>query len=95
MVKTSYYAVLMNFNKGETAVHGCHCPADMAVCTRKVLARPWVGVFVPLALRLRYYYYYYYYYYYLHHHHDHYYLYMNAYCSLLFVRPSLALKAIL
>ena len=57
MVKTSYYAVLMKINKGETAVHGCHCPADMAVCTRKVLARPWVGVFVPLALRLRYYYY--------------------------------------
>ena len=57
MVKTSYYAVLMNFNKGETAVHGCHCPADMAVCTCNVLARPWVGVFVPLALRLRYYYY--------------------------------------
>ena len=84
--------MLMNSNKGETAVQGLHCPVDMAVCMRKVLARPWVGVCVPLALRLRYYYYYYYY---LHHHHDHYYLYMNAYCSLLFVRPSLALKAIL
>ena len=30
---------------------------------RYVLARPRVGVFVPLALKLRYYYYYYYYYY--------------------------------
>ena len=31
-------------NKAETAVHGCHCPGDMAVRMRKVLARPWVGV---------------------------------------------------
>ena len=26
----------------------------MAVCMREVLARPWVGVWVPLALRLSY-----------------------------------------
>ena len=26
------YAVLMRPNKAETAVHGCHCPGDMAVC---------------------------------------------------------------
>ena len=25
-------------------VHGCHCPGDMAVRMRKVLARPWVDV---------------------------------------------------
>ena len=37
-------AMLMRPNKAETAVHGCHCPGDMAVRMRKVLARPWVGV---------------------------------------------------
>ena len=31
-------------NKVETALHGCHCPGDMTVRMRKVLARPWVGV---------------------------------------------------
>ena len=25
------YAMLMKSNKAETAVHGCHCPGDMAV----------------------------------------------------------------
>ena len=40
---------LMSPNKGETAVHGCHCPGDMAVHMREVLARRWVGVCVPLA----------------------------------------------
>ena len=25
------YAMLMSPNKSETAVHGCHCPGDMAV----------------------------------------------------------------
>ena len=40
---------LMRPNKGETAVHGCHCPGDMAVHMREVLARRWVGVCVPLA----------------------------------------------
>ena len=39
-------------NKGETAVHGCHCPSDMAVRMREVLARPWIGICVPLALSL-------------------------------------------
>ena len=38
--------MLMRPNKAETAVHGCHCLGDMAVCMRKVLARPWVGVWV-------------------------------------------------
>ena len=48
------YAMLMSPNKGETAVHGCHCPSYMAVRMREVLARPWVGVCVPLALSLSY-----------------------------------------
>ena len=26
------YAILMRPNKTETAIHSCHCPADMAVC---------------------------------------------------------------
>ena len=33
------YAILMKPNKAETAVHGCHCPSDMALSMRKVLAR--------------------------------------------------------
>ena len=49
------YATLMSPNKGETAVHGCHCPGDMVVRKREVLARPWVGVCMPLALNLSYY----------------------------------------
>ena len=36
--------MLMRPNKAEAAVHGCHCPGDMAVRMRKVFARPWVGV---------------------------------------------------
>ena len=49
IVKTKFlpdsYTMLMRPNlKAETAVHGCHCPGDMAVRMRKVLARPWVGV---------------------------------------------------
>ena len=40
----------MSANKGETAAHGCHCRGDMAVRMREVLARPWVGACVPLAL---------------------------------------------
>ena len=35
------YAMLMSPNKGETAVHGCHCPGDMAVRMRQVLAVGW------------------------------------------------------
>ena len=38
------YAMLMRPNKAETAVHGCHCPGDMAECMRKVLVRPWVDI---------------------------------------------------
>ena len=41
--------MLMSPNKGETAVHGCHCPGDMAVRMLEVLARPWIGVCVPLS----------------------------------------------
>ena len=33
-------AMLMSPSKGKTAVHGCHCPGDMAVRTSQVLARP-------------------------------------------------------
>ena len=35
------YAMLISPNKGETAVYGCHCPGDMAVRMREVLALPW------------------------------------------------------
>ena len=31
------YAMLIRPNKAEAAVHGCHCPGDMAVRMRKVL----------------------------------------------------------
>ena len=49
---TDGYAMLMSPCKGKTAVHGFHCPCDMAVRMREseVMARPWVGVCVPLAL---------------------------------------------
>ena len=30
--------MLMRHNKAETAVHGCHCPGDMAVRMRKARA---------------------------------------------------------
>ena len=33
------YAMLMSPNKGETAVHDCHCQGDVAVRVREVLAR--------------------------------------------------------
>ena len=46
--------MLVSPNKGETAVHGCHCPGDMAMRVRGVLPRPWVGVCKPLALSLSY-----------------------------------------
>ena len=35
------YAKLMSPNKDEITVHGCHCPGDMVVRMRKVLAIPW------------------------------------------------------
>ena len=47
---TDGYAMLMSPRQGETAVHGCHCPRDMAVRMREIMARPWAGVCVPLAL---------------------------------------------
>ena len=47
---TDGYAMLLSPSKGETAAHGCHCPRDKAVHIREVMARPWVGVCVPLAL---------------------------------------------
>ena len=43
------YTMLMRHNKTETALHGCHCPGDMAARMRKVLARSWVGVRASLA----------------------------------------------
>ena len=50
--RTDSHAALMNPKKGEAAVHDCHCPGDMAVRMREVLARPWVGVCMPLASNL-------------------------------------------
>ena len=44
----------MSPSEGETAVHCCHCPGDMALRMREVLARPWVAVCVPLVLSLSY-----------------------------------------
>ena len=38
------YAMLMKPNKAKTAIHGYHCPSDMAVRMRKFVARPWVGI---------------------------------------------------
>ena len=40
----------LNYHKGETAVHDCLCPGDMAVRMREVQARPWVGLGVSRAL---------------------------------------------
>ena len=47
--------MLMRPNKAETAVHGCHCPDDMAVRMRKVLIIPWGGVRVCYLLLLLFY----------------------------------------
>ena len=41
---TDGYAIVISPSKGKTAVHGCHCPRDMAVRMREVMARAWVGV---------------------------------------------------
>ena len=46
---TNGYVMLMIPNKGERAVHSCHCPLDMAVCMLEGLARRSCGL-VPLAL---------------------------------------------
>ena len=49
--------MLIRPNKAETAVHGCHCPGDITVHMRKVMARPWVDVLVcHLLLLLNYFY---------------------------------------
>ena len=50
--RSDSYAMLMSPNKDETGVHGCRCPNDMAVRVPEVLAKPWVGVCVSLALSL-------------------------------------------
>ena len=50
--KPNDFTTLVGPNKGETAVCGCHCLRDMAVPMREILARPWVGVCVSLALSL-------------------------------------------
>ena len=42
--------MLMSPNKGETAVHGCHCPGDMAVRMRKVMAIPRSWYFASVQL---------------------------------------------
>ena len=42
--------MLMSPSQSETAVHGCHCPREMAVRMREVIGSPWVGVCVPLVL---------------------------------------------
>ena len=42
--------MLLSSNK--TAVHGCHCPGDIAGRMGKVLARPWVGECLPLSFSL-------------------------------------------
>ena len=51
---TDGYAMLMSRSKSKTAVHDCLYPRDRAVRMRQLLARPWVGVCVPLALSLNY-----------------------------------------
>ena len=44
----------MSVRQLSMAVTDLHSPGYMALCMRKVLARPWVGVFVPLVLSLSY-----------------------------------------
>ena len=39
-------------SKDETVFYVCHYLGDMTMCMCEVLARPWVGVCVPLALSL-------------------------------------------
>ena len=53
-INPTAFATLVGPNKGETAVCGCHCPRDIAVCMSEILARTWVCVCVPLALSLFY-----------------------------------------
>ena len=44
---TDGYAMLMSPSKGEPAVHGCHCPRDMAVHMPQVMAEMKVLVSFP------------------------------------------------
>ena len=48
------YALLMSPNKGETAVHGCHCRGDMVLRMLKVMAIPrsWYVCFCAVTLVL-------------------------------------------
>ena len=46
--------MLMSPNKGETAVHGFHCPGDKSMRMREVLARPSVGIFMHLCFKFVY-----------------------------------------
>ena len=55
------YAISVAFARWNFLLHAakknnnsCHCPRDMAMRMREVLARLWVGVGVPLALSLHY-----------------------------------------
>ena len=48
------FATLVCPTMGKTVVCGCHCPHGMDVRMHEVLARPWVGAYVPLALSLYY-----------------------------------------
>ena len=41
----------LNYKEGETAVHDCLCPGDMAVRMSEVLAKPWVGLGVSRTLK--------------------------------------------
>ena len=40
VLRSTGYAMLMSPNKGETAVHGCHCHGDMDVRMHKLMAIP-------------------------------------------------------
>ena len=47
------YAMLMSPNEDETAVLGCHCPGDMALRMRNVLALPCTGLTSELTSELQ------------------------------------------
>ena len=49
--RSHYNAILIRPNEDQTAVRrpcGCHCPSDITVRMREVLARQWAGVCVLL-----------------------------------------------
>lgn len=37
----------------QPSILSCHCPGDMVVCMRNILARPWTDTRVSLALIVR------------------------------------------